>query len=339
MNWTGVLVAVMGVFAMSSFQSSHSRADEPSPLEQIQVALAGDGVEGEVHGVRPEESVFVFTWRNPNDFFDFLHLSLVPETTDVAAALSKYGRHDRVRLKGKLLDLRSPQPHIEVSSVELVRAWNPSFPAPRYDYEVSIPEDLPLRADGTGRATFLVHAVHGDGKIVVLEYKDAVIPVFFQDPSLTKNLYRNDVVEFSYRIKARPESPAHLVPAPLPTPIKVLESALSKHLQPADLTGSLVLFPKSPQVSLDVYALHEEVSGGATRQYTLVNFDNPEVFKAIRAKCAEAWSKNPSEYRNGRNKLIHNSIKVRAKGLFNVVDPNQANVQILLNSADDLEIL
>jgi len=321
-----------------SAQSNELPTSEPTPLEQIRAALEGDGVVGEVHGVRAEESVFVFTWRNPNDFFDFLHVSLIPETTAVATSLAQFGRHDRVRIQGKLLDIRSPQPHIEVTGVELVRAWNPSIPAPRYDYEATIPDDLPRRADGSGKATFLVHAVHGEGKIVVLEFKDAVIPVFFQDGSQTQGLYRNDMVEFSYRIRNRPESPAHLLPASVPNPIKVIESALSKHLQPADLTGSLVLFPKSPQVSLDVYALHEATLGGATRQYTLVNFDNPEVFKAIRAKCAEAWSKDPNNFRNGRNKLIHHSIKVRAKGLFNVVDPNQANVQILLKSADDLEI-
>jgi hypothetical protein len=37
--------------------------------------------------------------------------------------------------------------------------------------------------------------------------------------------------------------------------------------------------------------------------------------------------------------LLHRKIKVRARGTFNVVNPNQANVQILLKSADDLEFL
>src|SRR5690606_26041632 len=108
---------------------------------------------------------------------------------------------------------------------------------------------------------------------------------------------------------------------------------------PADVTGTLVLFPKSPQVTLDVWAVAETTQGGAQRQYTLINFDSMEIFQAILAKCAAAWATAPNDYVNGRNKLLHKTIKIRARGVFNVVDPNQANVQIFLSSADDLEIV
>ncbi len=308
--------------------------------EELASRLATTGVEGEVHAIRGDSQLFVFTLRNPENFFEFIHFSLVPKTPRIEKELETLNRHDRIRIFGEVLKNRSPQIHIEASQVEVVRRYDPGMPVPPYEYEVTLPSDLPRDEQGNGEALFLVHAVHGDGKILVVEYKDAVIPIFVKDPIVSKDLYRNDVIRLFYRIQNTPSEPTHLkLRTEVAAPIVLEESAVSKHGLPADLTGRLVLFPKSPQVSLDVYALHEEVLGGATRQYTLANFDTPGVFKAIREKCAAAWARDPENYVNGRNKFLHRTIRIRARGVFNVVDPNQANVQILLKSADDLEIL
>jgi hypothetical protein len=336
--WGVAAWVVLGPCMLVRPQGVHAAAISAStPLEIIRAGLGAQGVEGEVHAVRAEEKVFVFTWRNPANFFEFLHVSLVPGSSEIEAGLARLKRHDRIRIQGLLLDNRSPQPHVEVRGLELIRAYDPGQPLPEYGYEARLPEDLPRNAFGDGEAVFLVHAVHEGGKIVVLEYKDAVVPVFFKDPAAAAELYRNDVIRFRYTVKSKAGVPTHLVPSALGAQIRVLDSALSRHGKPADLTGALVLFPKSPQVSVDVFALHETVEGGATRQYTLANFDSPEVFKAIREKCASFWASAPNRARNGRNKWVHETIRVRAKGIFNVVDPNQANIQILLKSADDLE--
>jgi hypothetical protein len=267
-----------------------------------------------------------------------VHISLVPIKASIQEKLAVLHRHDRVRLKGAILENKSPQIHVEVSGVELVRAYDPGREIPPYDYEVTLPEGLPQDEAGNGDALFLVHAIHGEGKILVVEYKDAVIPIYVPNGALAKDLYRNDIIRLRYRVRKDPAQPTHLrLRNDVEKPLELVESALSKHGLPADLTGALVLFPKSPQVSIDVFALHEVVEGGATRQYTLANFDSPEVFKAIRQKCTTAWAQDPGNFVNGRNKLIHRKVRVRGKGVFNVVDPNQANVQILLKSADDLE--
>jgi hypothetical protein len=332
-----------GAASVQAGEPSRAPAVDPAPaswwnIDDIKSRLAGPGLEGEVHAVRAEESLFVFTLRNPANFFEFVHISLVPINAPIQEKLAVLHRHDRVRLKGAILENKSPQIHVEVSGVELVRAYDPGREIPPYDYEVTLPEGLPQDEAGNGDALFLVHAIHGEGKILVVEYKDAVIPIYVPNGALAKDLYRNDIIRLRYRVRKDPAQPTHLrLRNDVEKPLELVESALSKHGLPADLTGALVLFPKSPQVSIDVFALHEVVEGGATRQYTLANFDSPEVFKAIRQKCTTAWAQDPGNFVNGRNKLIHRKVRVRAKGMFNVVDPNQANVQILLKSADDLE--
>ena len=339
------LSLALGFAAMTSISSASANGEAPEEesgvsLDQIAKDLKGPGVVGEVHAVVAEQSLFVFTVRNPNDFFDFRHFSLVPKLPSVARSLSELQRHDRIRLHGELMENRSPQPHIEVSALEMVRAYDPGMPIPPYEREVTIPEDLPRDDQGRGEALFLVHAIHAGGKILVVEFKDAVLPVYVVDPALTKDLYRNDVIRMRYKVRRTPSAPTHLALRSDAGPaVELLESAVAKHGQPADVTGPLVMFPKSPQVLFDVFAVHEDVEGGATRQYTLINFGSPEVFHAIRQKCADAWARDPDTVRNGRNKLIHERIRVRARGVFNVVDPNQANVQIKLESADDLELL
>jgi len=309
--------------------------------EGIDKKLGGEGVEGEIHAIHAETETYVFTLRNPNNFFQYVHFSLVPWTARVGRQLAALNRHDRVRIFGEVMKKnRSPQIHIELTKVEVVQKYQSEVPFPPYEREVTLPKDLPRNAAGNGDALFLVHAVHADGQILVVEYKDAVIPVFVREPKISKELYRNDIVRIFYRLQNVPSEPTHLRLRPdVEEPIVRVESVLSKHGLPADLTGALVLFPKSPQVSVDVFAIHEEVEGGATRQYTIANFESPEVFRAIREKCLQAWQSDSANYVNGRNKLIHKKIRVRARGVFNVVDPNQANVQILLKSADDLEFL
>ncbi|MGZ3706939.1 MAG: hypothetical protein ACXVA8_13000, partial [Bdellovibrionota bacterium] len=109
------------------------------------------------------------------------------------------------------------------------------------------------------------------------------------------------------------------------------------HGKPAALDGELVLFPKSPEIIFNVFALLQHLDNGLTRQYTLVNFDDPALFKKIREKLQAEWDKFPA-YVNGRNKLVSTKVRVRAKGTFNEIDPGQANPQILLKSVDDVEL-
>jgi hypothetical protein len=205
---------------------------------------------------------------------------------------------------------------------------------PSYDYAANIPEDL----RGKDNELFLVHAVHAGGKILVVEHKDVVLPVYVQRPELTAKLARNDVVRLWIEIRSEPDKPVHLQLRDVEQPVEVVESVMQMHGKPALVEGPLVLFPQSPQVRFNVFAVLQKLPGGLQRQFTLANFENQETFDQIREKLQKAWDSAP-EAVSGRNKLISKKIRVRARGKFNEVDANQANVQILVEGAGDVEIL
>jgi hypothetical protein len=295
---------------------------------------SSQGVEGEVHGSNPDFGLYVFTYRNPKDFFDYFEVSLVAPTPEIAQQMSQAKRHDRVRIKGVLLDNRSPQAHAEINSFEIIKPYAATPAIPEYGYAATVPDELKRM----NNALFLVHAVHADGKILVVEYKDIVLPIYAPDPKFTANLARNDVVRLHYELDTPPERPLHLKLRDISQPVEVIESVMALHGKDADVTGALVLFPTSPQVRFNVFAVLQELPGNLRRQYTLANFESTEAFDKIREKLQQAWDASPDAI-SGRNKLISKNVKVRVRGKFNEVDANQANVQILLDGPEAIEII
>jgi hypothetical protein len=294
------------------------------------------GAVGEIHGAYRDLDLYVLTYRNPKDFFDFIEVSLIPANSEVSALLAGLHRHDRVRIKGQLLDNPSPQPHVELSSLEVVKRYESTPAMPAYTYNADIPADL----RGKDSALFLVHNVGAGGRILVVEYNDVVLPIPVRRPELTRNLARNDVVRLSYQIRSEPEKPVHLrLREAAPQPVEVVDSVLALHQKPAVVEGPLVLFPKSPQVAFNVFAVLQELPGGLRRQYTLANFESEKTFEEIRKKLQLAWDGQGNVAVSGRNKLISTTVKVRATGKFNAIDPNQANVQIVLDGPDSVEVL
>lgn len=290
----------------------------------------------EVHGSVEDQSLIVLTMRSPNNFFVFEHYSAFGVTEQLHSQLLNLTRHDKILVWGEIVENRSQQGHIEVSSFVVQTAYNNPHNPDEYDYAGSLPEELKNK----NVSEFLVHAIHKNGEILVLEYKDRIVPVFVK-PELahhTKNLARNDLVRIHFEVARHPEAPLHLRLSSTQTnPVEVIEGVMGLHGKPADVTGYLVLFPQSPQVLFDVYAIWETLDYGLRRQYTLINFEDSELFKQIREKCAAAWATSPYDYINGRNKLAHKTIRFRAKGHFNQVDANQANVQIVIDNINDLE--
>lgn len=329
-RWRGALVAV----ALLCTGVRVGAVD----IAEIEKQLTAGGVVVEMHGALPALGLFAVTYRNPASFFDFVHLSLVVRSPAVLAQLSGIGRHDRIRIKGRLLPNPSPQPHLLAESIELVQKYAPAVTAGPYEYTGGLPGGLL----GLTSAPFLVHIAQPDEGILVVEYQDAVVPIFVTNGSRISALSRNDVVHLSFRVQERPDRPVHLrLNEDVPEPLRVLDSIAAKHGKPADMEGALVLFPKSPQIVSNVFALLEELPGGLTRQYTLVNLESEARFAAIRARLQAAWDRHSAagDFVNGRNKLVSLRIRVRAKGTFSQTDPGQANPQILLESADALTIV
>ncbi|HEX4383368.1 MAG TPA: hypothetical protein VH083_10475 [Myxococcales bacterium] len=302
----------------------------------VEEQLAGAGVEGWIHGAVEGQGEYVLTYRTPGQFFDYLELSLVARDDNVAKQLASFKRHDKVRVKGAYMDHNpSPQKHILVSSIELLKKYESVYAAEAYQYQAKIPEELLEKTS----ETFLVHAIGGNGQILVLQYKDAILPVFVRNGLLTKDLYRGDLVKLSFKIQRRPKEPVHLN-LDETQPVEVLESIKALNGQKTTIEGALVLFPKSPEIVFNVFAVRQSLQGGLDRQFTLVNFEDPEIFKAVREKLQKAWDDEGSTaYVNGRNKLVSTKIRIRATGTLNDVDPSQANPQILLDSADAVQII
>jgi hypothetical protein len=324
---SGALVAAF-VVALS--------ACAPLPVQLERELEAGRAVEGEIHGAFPGLDLYVFTYRKPDNFFEFVEVSLVAPTAKLAAEFAELRRHDRVRIRGSLMDNRSEQLHVELDALEVVRKYEASPAIPSYEYQASIPDDLL----GKSSELFLVHAVNAGGSVLVVEHEDVVLPVFVRRPELTRSLARNDVVRLHYEIRPRPDEPVHLELQEVEQPVEVVESVMALHGQPASVEGPLVLFPQSPQVRFNVFAVLQELPGETQRQFTLVNFDDPETFEAIRTKLQNAWdTAGPDSAMSGRNKLISTEVRIRATGTFNQIDPNQANAQIVLAGPESIEIL
>jgi len=309
-------------------------AIDPHDFAALGARLGGDGLEGHLHASVADTSTFVFTFRKKGEFFDYVDLSLVPRNERARAALAGLRRHDRVRLFGEMAELDTPQPHVFVDRVELVEGWTPPRPVPRHDYEVDLPAGLEMPATEIVK----VHALDADGKVLVIEYEDRVLPVFVDRPELTAKLWRNDKIKLSFDRAGRPDHPTHLVlDRKVAEPIEVLERMQAGHGEPLTLEGKLVLFPDSPQLMFDIYALQVEDDDGIRRNYTLVNFEDMAVFEAIRQKLADTWGDAPGV--EGRNKLIHPTVRIRAKGTKNVVSARQANPQLLLEGPDAITVL
>jgi len=312
------------------------QACTPIPLKFERELEAGRAVEGEVHGAFPALNLYVFTYRNPKDFFDYVEVSMVAGNPELAATLASLHRHDRVRIEGALIDNRSNQMHVELRSLEVVKKYEASPEMPSYDYKASIPDELRDKDN----ELFLVHAVNAGGTVLVVEREDVVLPVYVRRPELTRNLARNDVVRLYYEIRSRPDRPVHLQLKDIERPVEVVDSVMALHGMPASVEGALVLFPKSPQVLFNVFAVLQELPGNTQRQFTLANFDDPAKFAAIRKKLQDAWdAAGPQAAVSGRNKLISTKVRVRATGTYNEIDPNQANAQIVLAGPDDIQIV
>ncbi|MDJ0600984.1 MAG: hypothetical protein QNJ37_19330 [Crocosphaera sp.] len=325
-------------FSSGSFASPtcvyHPEAYEGVNLSNLGNELEKTGLLGEIHGVVPEDNIVVLSVRDPNNFFDFQHFSVIPGNKKTQDILSKVGRHDKVCLQGKLVKNPSPQPHIVVKSAVIMESWDGLVGYENYEYQADIPTELQYK----NNAIFKVHAINNEGKILVVEYKDKVLPIFVENPELTKDLYRGDFIDISYKIQSWPRKPTHLnLNLNAENPIKMVDKLVAKHGKEETLTGTLVKFPQNPQIKFDVYAI-EVMTQGLSRYYTLVNFEDAKKFENIREKLAEIWDNQSDTIESGRNFLINPNIIIEAQGKINMISPQQANPQILLENADKIQV-
>jgi len=332
------LINTLFAFSFSACASSTAQID----LQKVDLELKTTGVVGEIHGASQDADLFVFTVRDPNNFFINIQLPLTTEDTEIMTRLKTAKRHQFFTVKGELIDNKAPIKHIKVTSLELKKDYSSELDQNPHQYKSDLNE-LRNKSEFIGR----IHAQGQDGKMLVMEYKDRIIPVLVTEPptqALVKTFYRGDLVKIKYMLRNEPDRPLHLALERQRNlgnnqkPIELLDSLVRSHGTNIEKTGYLVKFPKSPQISFNIYALLQEDAEGTNIQYTLVNFENPELFKAVREKLEKAWNDNQKNIHNERNKLVNRSVKVTAKGESNMVDQGQANPQILIQNIDDLKI-
>ncbi|NBV49790.1 hypothetical protein EBR78_01075 [bacterium] len=308
-----------------------------APREDLEKDLKGSGLKGWIHGASQPLQLFVFTYRKPGNFFDHQEFPLVAGNDSVARTLPTLTRHDEVLLKGSFLANSAPIQHIWVEALEIIKKHGePGAQENPYPYQTQLPDDLLHLKEIDGK----VHAVAHQGKVLVIEYQDAVVPVVVGKPELAAGLYRNDKVHLAIKVRAHPSEPTHVsLDLTAAAPLKVIDRMVDWHGKTGSLKGHLVLFPKSPQVAFNVFALQVVDEQGIRREFTLVNFENEKVFTEIRQKLQDLWDSEPSGIENGRNKLINKKITITASGSFNVVDPGQANPQILLTGPEAIQLV
>ncbi len=78
----------------------------PLSVKMERALQAGRPIEGDIHGAFAELDQYVFTYRERDNFFDFVEVSLIAATPEVAATLAGLRRHDRIRIQGAVADNR-----------------------------------------------------------------------------------------------------------------------------------------------------------------------------------------------------------------------------------------
>lgn len=340
-----ILLLTLG-FSSSYAQHDDNNNDHGTGASQIDmVKLEKDlntvGIKGWIHAAVDSKELYVFTYRRPGAFFDYIIFPVATEDQAIMSDLKKRDRHDEVLITGDLIDNRSPVKHINIKALTVVKKHESVVTQSAYFYKGNMDEVLNSESQ-----VFRVHATGNEGQVMVVEYKDIVIPVFIKDPEdqkIAKGLFRGDKIRLNYRVQKSPHAPTHIRPTAREllggkSPIETLVSIVKIHGLPIEKTGSLVFFPQSPEINRNIFALQEVDENDEPVQYTLVNFDSPELLDAILAKLQKVWDENKSTAENGRNRMINHQLRVTAKGIGNMVSQSQANPQIFLNRLEDIEV-
>jgi hypothetical protein len=304
-------------------------------LPKFLVDLKSTGVEVEVHGIDTESDRYVVTYRGQG-FFDFQHFALTSIDPKINLAIKDLHRHDRIFIKGDIPALKRPFLHIEATELKMVKPYGHDLG--KYTHPVKIPDDI----IGKSSIRVKVHATHDDGKMLVADYLGSVLPILVPASlrAVAKNLDRGDMIDIIFAIALQPTTPVHLELKDEPKAIVAVDHMSDLHGKPVTYTGSLVLFLESPQVQFNVFALQLDLGAGFVREYTILNFEDPALFKQLREKMQKAWdAADQIKPENDRNKLIKRKLQMTATGVFNFVDRGQANPQILISDLADISFL
>lgn len=314
--------------------------DGGNTLEEVVAAAESQGVYGLIHGADHERRMYVLSWSHPRNFFNRYNLVMAPNSRELVAQFKTLNRGDRVFIQGDVRMNRG-QGHVLVNKMDIKKRYVPkaSHSAGEFTRMTKLPGDLLDK----NREVFYIHATEGGNTLLVLEHGDTMVPMIVKRPELVKHLYRGDYVELAYKIDRssdNPYRPNHLtLDHDAVRPVNVLSAVVDLHDQDISLEGRLVMFPKSPTINRNIFAIEVPYVGKPARYFTILpkSFEG-DNFKNLLEKIQRHWDANPQLIFKGRNKYIHLELECKAKGKGNVVSPNQANPQIF-TTIDDLHIV
>lgn len=340
-----LLILLLSTFTAFTFTSCKSVTfpnpdkDSGNTLEEVVAAAEKQGIHGLIHGADHERKMYVLSWSHPGNFFNRYSLVMAPNSRELAEQFKTLNRGDRVFIQGDVRMNRG-QGHVLVNRMDIKKRYVPK--AEHSAGEFSRMTKLPGELQGKNREVFYIHATDGGNTLLVLEYGDTMVPMIVKRPELVKDLYRGDYVELAYKIDRssdNPYRPNHLtLDHDAVRPVNVLDAVVDLHDKPISLEGRLVMFPKSPTINRNIFAIEVPYVGRPARYFTILpkSFEG-DNFKNLLEKLQSHWDANPQLIFKGRNKYIHLELECKAKGTGNVVSPNQANPQIF-TSIEDLHI-
>lgn len=300
--------------------------------------LKTKGVTGLVHGSVPGSNLFVFIYGDPIRGGE--HYSLIPANDDIKTKLQKISRHQSVTIKGTLEEKGTLQKHILLQDIKLGEAWSPKITFKYTNQPYSPPEQLKKELEGKKDINCIVHAVLHGGKVLIVNHKGDVLPVYVTNPKWTKDLRSSDKINLRYKIRKHSEGPLHLslcIEDNIP-PIKVLDAILplSESKEKFELTGSLVWFPISPILTRETWGIKVKDQNGLERTYSLFNLrDEDDVdIKKIDDILRKEWNKKTEGFIRSSSFFHHPQIKIEVTGKVNHFAVNQRNPLVDLDSKD-----
>ncbi|MBY0370316.1 hypothetical protein K2X33_06485 [bacterium] len=297
-------------------------------VQKVEKLLTTTGVPGFVHGAAHDLKQYVFTYREPN-VMNHMEFSMLAKNPAIAKEFQKLTRNDEVTLFGKFAPNSSAQKHILVEKLVVTQKFVPKYQVPARTRSAQLPAELTGRTELTG----VVHATAAGGEVLVIEYKDTIVPVLVSDKNLTKDLYRGDRIRLQYTLQSSPRAPTHVrLDTQAKTPVEVLSKVADTNGKTMTYVGSLVLFPKMRETRADMYGVQEQFPDGSTLNHIFA------ADEATRLKAEKLWNAEAKSIRDGRNCFINPAVQVRATGEAVVGDQNAAAV-LVLNGPDDLVVV
>ena len=332
-----LLIAVLFLNACKSFPYENKKYT----LVEVSEAATTQGVYAIVHGADHVRKLYIVTWSSPNNFFNRHNFVITSKDASIRKEFTALNRGDLIKIQGDV-DMNRGQAHFVIDKFELKKKYDSKVKhtAGEFSRKTKMPEELLAKK----REVFYVHAIDRKAHVLVLEFGDTIVPMIVKNGQLIEQLYRGDYVDLAYRIhqsKFNYRATHIILDEKVAEPVKVLDAIVKLHKQEVSYEGRLVMFPKSPTINRNIFAVevHWRNKNVAPRYFTLLPKDfTTENFKALLKKLQTAWDSQPDKIFKGRNKFIHTQLRVSVKGTGNVVSENQANAQIF-TTIKDLQIL